>query len=741
MILKSMHMKKLFLLLAAGAMMLCSQTVMAQQSRVTLSFVGADGNAVRQLTATVGEEFAEPTLTCTPSVPEILRGVTYSSTNENVATVNVYTGDVTLVAAGQTNIMAYFAGNADYYDARASYKLIVNDATPPTPEPECPQAHYNLSSADNVLHLTVGDVVSIPELLGGAGSILPLSAKTIEGLLVAELTEDDQIHAVGAGTATFIGLYMYRTTGGTTLQCDYSFDIAVTAAQPTKLSPELSFDETEFNVELGMPFTPPTFHNPHNVPINKWNSQNTNVAEVSEDGSVVTIKGVGDALIFCESFETATYYAQSVSYIIHVTTSGLTVAGVTVNSGNAANICGNGTAWYDQPTRTLYLSGFNYTGQNILSGAPAHVRAAGGGTDAAIVYTPTDNIPLTIMVDSAVFIRNAPTCIYAPNNAVVMMGSARGGYMTMEATSVGISAVAFKIHQCWASVSGTAAAIALGGELGVSRGGYILAHANGIAIQAMSFVKAEDNNGEGIDILTEGVEFKAHMGFYDIATKQPAKTVEIGKVTIVVPDDEVTTIDFTETDPEGNETVIFSADAENTFNEETGQLEITTALSDEVVADALETLIPGSSAWMSALPGSLVFDIPAGAGTIDVHCMTLPGYSLQVKVEGVAAISITQASLGWATVNYNVAQPVHVVIYLHATGGAGAPARIAAAMHDADPTVGAYIQAVKITPENASVAIDIIQANQGENGKIMFNGQLFIIREGRVFNAAGVQVQ
>ena len=730
-------MKKLYLLLLLGALMLIPQMLMAQKSNVTLSFVGADGSPVRQLMATVGEDFTEPTLTC--DVPVVLRSVTYSSMNENVATVDAVTGEVTLIAAGQANIMANFLGNENYYAARASYMLIVSAPTPPTPEPTCPTAHYNLG-ADNALHMQVGQTVSIPDLLGGAGSILPLSAKTVEGIRVAELTEDDMIHATGVGTATFIGLYIYAVNGQT-LQCEYSFDIVVTAAQPTKLNPELSFDETEVNAELGMPFTPPTFHNPHNVPINKWNSQNTAVAEVSEDGSTVTIKSVGDALIFCESFETDTYYAQSVSYTIHVTTTGLTVAGVTVNSGNAQNIVGNGTAWYDEPTRTLYLSGFNYTGQNILSGAPAHVRAAGGGTDAAIVYTPTDNIPLTIMVDSAVFIRNAPTCIYAPNNAVVMMGSARGGYMTMEATSVGISAVAFKIHQCWASVSGTAAAIALGGELGVSRGGYILAHANGIAIQAMSFVKAEDNNGEGIDILTEGVEFKAHMGFYDIATKQPAKTVEIGKVTIVVPDDEVTTIDFTETDPEGNETVIFSADAENTFNEETGQLEITTALSDEVVADALETLIPGSSAWMSALPGSLVFDIPAGAGTIDVHCMTLPGYSLQVKVEGIAAISITQASLGWATVNYNVAQPVHVVIYLHATGGAGAPARIAAAMHDADPTVGAYIQAVKITPENAPVAIDIIQANQGENGKIMLNGQLFIFREGRVFNASGAQVQ
>ena len=157
----------------------------------------------------------------------------------------------------------------------------------------------------------------------------------------------------------------------------------------------------------------------------------------------------------------------------------------------------------------------------------------------------------------------------------------------------------------------------------------------------------------------------------------PAKDVENGKAPVVVPDNEVTTIDFTQTDPEGNESVIFNATAENTFDEETGQLEISTSLSDEQVAMALETLIPGSSAWLDLLPGSLTFDIPAGEGDIKVQCMTLGGYELKLKIEGEASVSITQAELGWATVHYNVANPVHVVIYLHAAGGSTAPARIA----------------------------------------------------------------
>ena len=717
------------------------------------------------------------------------QGSYYGNTNIDFFTVNIYSdrewytmqsaGAVFLPVAGSREGTAYTYSNFAKYWAnstKSSYtgavlgtalsfgpydvvpangynqhlglpvRLVHDEPAVVTPVVECPIAHYNLSSADNALHMTVGQTVSIPDLLGGAGSILPLSAKTVEGIRVAELTEDDMIQAVGAGTATFVGMYMYPTADGSTMQCEYTFDIVVTAAQPQKQSPEMSFDETEVNAELGMPFTPPTFHNPHNVPINKWNSQNMNVAEVSEDGSIVTIKAVGDAYIFCESFETDTYYAQSVGYTIHVTTTGLTVAGVLVNSGNAQNIVGNGTAWYDEPNRTLYLNGFSYTGQNILNEAPAHVKAAGSGVNAAIIYTPKDNIPLTIMVLGTSEIRDAETCIYAPNTPVVMMGNGRGGYMTMDATSVAVSAVAYKIHQCWVSASGGSAALALGQELGMSRGSYLLATSNGVAIQCHSFVKTtEVVDGYEIDVLTEGVYFQENYGFFS-TNKQFAKVVEIGKKAVVVPNDEITTIDFTQTDPEGNESVIFSADVDNTFNEETGQLELSTSLTDEEVADALENLLPGSSAWVAALPGSIVFDIPAGQGTIKVQFMTFPGYTLRVLVEGTASVSISSAELGWSRVDYNVPTPVHVVIYLHAEGGAGAPARIATNQNDV-ANAGAFVQAVMILPVEApgaqedTTAIDIIDANNGENGKLLMNGQLYIIREGRVFNAAGAQVK
>ena len=92
---------------------------------VTMSFSPADASA------TVGDDFTEPTLTTTPANLT----VTYSSSNESVATVDASTGEVTLVAAGETTITATFAGNDTYNSGSASYTLTVNaaQALPTTP--------------------------------------------------------------------------------------------------------------------------------------------------------------------------------------------------------------------------------------------------------------------------------------------------------------------------------------------------------------------------------------------------------------------------------------------------------------------------------------------------------------------------------------------------------------------------------------------------------------------------------
>ncbi len=82
---------------------------------VTMNFSPAS------VTATIGEDFTEPTLTTNP----VGLAVTYISSDPNVATVNETTGEVMLVAAGNTTITAIFAGNDTYNSGAASYTLTV----------------------------------------------------------------------------------------------------------------------------------------------------------------------------------------------------------------------------------------------------------------------------------------------------------------------------------------------------------------------------------------------------------------------------------------------------------------------------------------------------------------------------------------------------------------------------------------------------------------------------------------
>ena len=76
-------------------------------------------------TVKMGEEFTLPILLN----PNILN-VTWSSSDKNVATVNATTGEVTLVAAGQTTITATFEGDNTYQAGSASYVLMVNKKDP-----------------------------------------------------------------------------------------------------------------------------------------------------------------------------------------------------------------------------------------------------------------------------------------------------------------------------------------------------------------------------------------------------------------------------------------------------------------------------------------------------------------------------------------------------------------------------------------------------------------------------------
>ena len=94
-----------------------SETVKISKAEAELEF---DVPEESKVYATIGEEFTEPTL-------NNLKGldVTFSSSDESVATVDKNTGKVTLKSAGLTYITATFAGNDNYNEFAVKYELRV----------------------------------------------------------------------------------------------------------------------------------------------------------------------------------------------------------------------------------------------------------------------------------------------------------------------------------------------------------------------------------------------------------------------------------------------------------------------------------------------------------------------------------------------------------------------------------------------------------------------------------------
>ena len=201
MIINLNYMKKISFFVALVAMMLLPLR-MVGQNRLTMSFVDANGRTVRQVEATMGEEFVEPTLMIQPAGAQVR--VVYSSANERVATVDMMSGEVTLVSAGNTTIIAQSGETEEYFGAQAQYSLIVNAAQDTTPviEPTCPEARFYMNGAQlTSLSLKVGESVSVPMLMSATGSMLS-GRVSVQNTAVAIVSADNMIHGLAEGTTT-----------------------------------------------------------------------------------------------------------------------------------------------------------------------------------------------------------------------------------------------------------------------------------------------------------------------------------------------------------------------------------------------------------------------------------------------------------------------------------------------------------------------------------------------------------
>ena len=150
----------------------------------TISFAQTDCSCY------VDEVFASPELIGAKTT------VSYSSSDENVATVDATTGTVTIIAAGSTTIKALAEETEEYRSASASYKLTVSKRTQAI---SFEKSHYSVVLADK-------DNFASPKV-SGAETEVTYSITLADGTAADAMTIDSKtgevtINAIGTATVT-----------------------------------------------------------------------------------------------------------------------------------------------------------------------------------------------------------------------------------------------------------------------------------------------------------------------------------------------------------------------------------------------------------------------------------------------------------------------------------------------------------------------------------------------------------
>lgn len=166
--------------------------------------------------------------------------ITWSSDNDNVATVDAATGTVIGVAAGKANITAKFAGDDTYKTSKASYEIIVKGA----PALSFPEKSYTVE---------MGDVFSTPKLEGLPEGVTPEYTSSNKEVATVDATTGE-VKIVGVGTTTITvtspntdiyeeAMVSYELTVKLATSKEVTFDYSLADCDDTNGTVTLTYDK------------------------------------------------------------------------------------------------------------------------------------------------------------------------------------------------------------------------------------------------------------------------------------------------------------------------------------------------------------------------------------------------------------------------------------------------------------------------------------------------------------------
>ena len=312
--------------------------------------------------AQIGEDNTFPTLSNEYKVT-----VTYSSSDTDVATIDS-DGNITLLSAGTTSIMASSAATSTYSAGSASYALTVT------------KAGDGISWSASACTVTYGDedTYSFPTLSNpGSQSITYTSSNEY----VATIAEDGTITIVAEGettiTATAEANDAYESASASyTLTVEGDLESAGLSWSETTYTATLASSENSF----------PELSNPNGLNV-AYSSSDETVATIDASSGEITLVAEGTVAIIATSAADDTYAAGSASYTLKVVKQTVTLEW---SASNFSVVLEEGSSSY--PTLTVspseVASGITYASSKtsvatIASDGTITLVAAGSTTISA----------------------------------------------------------------------------------------------------------------------------------------------------------------------------------------------------------------------------------------------------------------------------------------------------------------------------------------------------------------------
>lgn len=393
-----------------------------------------------------------------PTLSNAIGTVTYSSSDEAIATVDPSSGDVTVKKKGTVEITASAAGNSQYKPGSASYTLIITNSSITIPtwykaeEMEAGETYlvvshdYALNNDGSsggaaVLLEGVGNTIQYdaPEtmiwtatnessgkfrLTGSDGKVIRLSSSSFQ-IGTASSTESNNQWSLDADGLVKSGNYfLYYSTSQNKWAVSNSASDSHTgylyASSPGRAARNLAFSSMSVTHDLatqGTNVQEPTLSGVTDGV--EYSSNNTSIATVNAATGEVTLAGkTGTVVITASAPKTDTYKAEEINYTLRVTDSSAPVT-----------------------TKRYILASSIEDGKNYIIVSGGYALKNDDGSVASVSVTPADGvIEFEPGTDDALVWTAASETSYTANGHFTL---SNGGYRLNRKSSSGSFSLSF----------------------------------------------------------------------------------------------------------------------------------------------------------------------------------------------------------------------------------------------------------------------------------------------------------